>query len=183
MGKIPKDPRYFPHIFPKFDSTSYRSLPHSYLERSCISSGIGIWTKSQRRAVAKFNISSPRVPEMPWFPRAGRINRATSACLEGVARRGVGRQGARGCGKSAFINYRTRAVRRWNALRRSSAPCQMWPACPRRCTSCPANCFTFTFFARSPNLGSILKVILKEFGKYRKFWWNLLSHKRRFPSF
>lgn len=134
MGKIPKDPRYFPHIFPKFDSTSYRSLPHSYLERSCISSGIGIWTKSQRRAVAKFNISSPRVPEMPWFPRAGRINRATSACLEGVARRGVGRQGARGCGKSAFINYRTRAVRRWNALRRSSAPCQMWPACPRQCT-------------------------------------------------
>lgn len=92
---------------------------------------------------------------------------------------------------AAFINYRTRAVRRWNALRRSSARCQMWTACPRRCTRarrlraplchflCPANSFGFTFLARIWDRFWKWRIIIvdnfvwklrKEFGKYWSIW-------------
>lgn len=168
-GKISKseaNPRYFPPTFRRFDShiVSRDGLPHSYLERSRISSGIGIWTEPRRpnsiyvyiyielplrrfldfRAVAA---STGRLP-LAWEE-----SRPPTGVLEDAESRAA-------AAAAAFINYRTRAVCRWNALRRSSAPNASTPmhaACACDCaTSC--QCFRaprFPFFSRSRDLRSV----------------------------
>lgn len=174
-GKISKseaNPRYFPPTFRRFDShiVSRDGLPHSYLERSRISSGIGIWTEP-RRAVAKFNIRIYIYIELPLrrfldfravaastgrLPLAWEESRPPTGVLEDAE--------SRAAAAAAFINYRTRAVCRWNALRRSSAPNASTPMHAKtplvRATSC--QCFRasrFPFFSRSEGFEMCLELL------------------------
>lgn len=105
-GKISKseaNPRYFPPTFRRFDShiVSRDGLPHSYLERSRISSGIGIWTEPRRpnsiyvyiyisSCLSGDSLISARWPHQPGdFRLLGRSHDPRQGCsrMRKVARR------------------------------------------------------------------------------------------------
>lgn len=131
---------------------SWRGLPHSYLEGSgYLERGICIWTEPRRATgeIQSIESSGVTIPEMPWFPRVGRVSRGDFRCCLGGLRPTEGGHGRRlrcsGTRKVAapFINYRRELSTGENALRRSSARCQMCaPSSPsssrsRRCTRVP----------------------------------------------
>lgn len=175
-GKISKkkkrgaNPRYFPHIFRKFDShvVSRNGLPHSYLERSSrISSGIGIWTepKAGRGQIRYIEPSSPgdALISARWPHQPGRLPLA----WEESTPTGVGR-GARGCGKSRggggvhkLSNASCPPLERTAAKFRSVpnvARVQTWTReRARLCHFLPCElfrAFRFPFSARSTSLGN-----------------------------